>query len=595
MMFDDMRPVTDPTAQTMMEGVALKTQNTFGPINTALKSADGLQRAAYDLRRMIEEQADFLKSKGAYLKMGSYAWAVSGDRTDSGNPILLSGPQMGFAAPSIATEGAITSDYLTVSGMTVAGVPAIFIGRTPTHAWGFQVGHASAWDYYMEEDADVQLVREETINVRLGEPVTFQGYASERGPAVTKVDDKWLSWKYAHRGYEWDLAGGILSMARADSVEAFGAAVANIGISQHVTYVDNAGNIAYWLSGRTPVREAGDWRVPQGMFEGQPVLEWDAAVVQDLPHQMNPSQGYFAGWNNKAAPNWVDHAATAGFGPFHRAEIIESFFNSRGEGETFSFEELRDYVVRLSVNPRFYGGNPLPVIKDRVLEVLRNNPTDTRNQALELLENWDGVLIDGGDSQWLSGRNFADGAILTETIIPKLISLTFDDELGQESPDNLVGPLYRYQNFVHSLGETGVSKSYDWFSNITDSAAPQTADAIILAAVDEAMAELGAAPWGVDGRGNIAHIHPLFGDLIAVLNAPPITMGLPMTPAGNRATYTQVVEMSAEGPQRIEVMSTLGQSGEILGDLNDFTFHPHYLDQKDNFDAFMFRSVPLFD
>jgi penicillin G amidase len=39
--------------------------------------------------------------------MGSYAWVVSGDKTASGNPIVYSGPQMGFETPSIVTEGSI--------------------------------------------------------------------------------------------------------------------------------------------------------------------------------------------------------------------------------------------------------------------------------------------------------------------------------------------------------------------------------------------------------------------------------------------------------------------------------------------------------
>ena len=53
------------------------------------------------------------------VKMGSYAWAVSGDKTASGNPIVYSGPQMGFTVPSIVTEGSIRGGGLEISGMTV--------------------------------------------------------------------------------------------------------------------------------------------------------------------------------------------------------------------------------------------------------------------------------------------------------------------------------------------------------------------------------------------------------------------------------------------------------------------------------------------
>jgi penicillin amidase len=39
---------------------------------------------------------------------------------------------------------------LNVSGMHIAGLPCIVIGRTPHHAWSMQVGHAHTVDYYME-------------------------------------------------------------------------------------------------------------------------------------------------------------------------------------------------------------------------------------------------------------------------------------------------------------------------------------------------------------------------------------------------------------------------------------------------------------
>ena len=56
--------------------------------------------------------------------MGSYAWAIKGSKTSSGNPIIYSGPQMGFTVPSIIGEGSIRAGGLNISGMQSRGFPA---------------------------------------------------------------------------------------------------------------------------------------------------------------------------------------------------------------------------------------------------------------------------------------------------------------------------------------------------------------------------------------------------------------------------------------------------------------------------------------
>jgi len=144
-------------------------------------------------------------------KMGSYAWAVAGSKTASGNPIVYSGPQMGFSTPSIVAEGSIRGGGLEISGMTVPGIPFIIIGRTPHHAWSMQVGHAHTVDYYVEAPQTVALHRMETIEVFGGDPVTIPVWRSAHGPIIEPMPwdpttnpepDIMVAWAYAHWGRE---------------------------------------------------------------------------------------------------------------------------------------------------------------------------------------------------------------------------------------------------------------------------------------------------------------------------------------------------------------------------------------------------------
>jgi penicillin amidase len=161
----------------------------------SLPDLSEVAKSMAETRSQIDEN---LKKINAYVKMGSYAWAIKGSKTASGNPILYSGPQMGFTVPSIIGEGSIRAGGLNVSGMTIAGLPAIIIGRTPHHAWSMQVGHAHTVDYYIESAAAMTLNRTETIKVKGGADVVLPIYRTAHGPVVNASPV--ISWKYSQWG-----------------------------------------------------------------------------------------------------------------------------------------------------------------------------------------------------------------------------------------------------------------------------------------------------------------------------------------------------------------------------------------------------------
>ena len=139
-----------------------------------------------------------------------------------------------------------------------------------------------------------------------------------------------------------------------------------------------------------------------------------------------------------------------------------------------------------------------------------------------------------------------------------------------------------FNTFLHGLKDTGITNGYDWFANRTDPQAPQTPDAIILSALQSAMAELGPRPWGIGARGQIVYNHDILGAVHAM-------------PFASRSTYAHCVAYGTSGPVRIESMFPLGESGCILYgaptpacDVNFFSMTPY-------FDNFIYRDFPLFD
>lgn len=580
-MFEDLRWLNDPDALTYIprEGFGI----TIIP-KRMMRALEGEREFSFpDLRNAADSMVEMrntingnLEKINARATMGSYAWVVSGDRTKRKKPIIYSGPQMGFSVPSITLEGSIRAGGLNISGMTVAGIPGIIIGRTPHHAWSMQVGHAHTVDYYLESPADVTLHRTETIKVRGQADITLPVFRSTHGPVVNPMPydpsaGPVIAWKYAHWGYEFDSIRGMLKMIRANSMNEFGKAIELMAVSQHYCYADRDGNIAYWMSGRDPVRPAGEYRFPQG-FTGV-TLEWNAANLIARSTDRNTSQGFYCGWNNKSNPNYIGP-----FGPFHRAQVIHDYLAAHNR---LSFEDVRDLALNIAATDSFGGGgNPWKFVKDYFTAAVNANPTQARKSALALVSGWDGHFVDGGPSQWAAGTDRADGWILMDRWTRKVLDLTFTDELGG-TPDKE----RLFNVVVHALrGEqSGIVNNYDWFQDVSD---PQniihyTANEIIIAALDAALAELGARPWGTGTRGIIQYRHQFLGIVHT-------------TPLASRSTYAHCVEMGHNGPYRIESMFPLGESGTILLKNNAPVFDENFFSMAPLYDAFTPRDFPLF-
>ncbi len=596
-MFNDLRWVNDSEALTYIHGSEVLTAKSgTGERKTAgEKFTADLKQVSAQLAEMDSMIAQSLKKINADVRMGSYAWVVAGNRTESGNPILYSGPQMGFSTPSIILEGSIQAGGLNISGMAIAGLPGIVIGRTPHHAWSMQVGHAHSTDYYIENAADVTLDRMETIKVAGSADVTVPVFRTVHGPVINPMpynpqtytasaDNPIITWKYANRGYEFETIGAYLDIARAETMNEFGSAIDRIGVSQHFCYADKDGNIAYWMSGRDPIRPAGEYRFPQGFLPGVPIAEWDGANVGARSSDRNTSKGYYTGWNNKTSAEYVSSYNNLfySFGPFHRGHVLEEYFASH---EKLNFEELRDLALNIGTTDSFgEGGNPWAFVSAAFSAAVQANFTEERQAVLAVMNNWDGHFVDGGSSQWAAGTDRADAWMLSDAWIQEVLRLTFADELGQETYEKQPAVVL-FNTLLHGLDvdSSSIVNRYNWFQNVADENAPQTASAIIVTALDNALAELGTQPWGTGKRGETVYRHDMIGKVHVM-------------PFSSRSTYAHCVEMGPKGPVRIESMFPLGESG-FIGMNADGTpaFDPHFFSMTPVFDTFVYRDFPLFD
>jgi penicillin amidase len=140
--------------------------------------------------------------KHSFSPMGaSNCWAVSGNFTESGFPMLSSDPHLANSIPALwylisleSRDGAYKG-----TGASFYGYPGVGIGRTPHSAFGISNTKVDNIDLYLEQiendkyfhdnEWKAMTKRTEVIKVRGAETVEFDIFATHHGPVFRGIED----------------------------------------------------------------------------------------------------------------------------------------------------------------------------------------------------------------------------------------------------------------------------------------------------------------------------------------------------------------------------------------------------------------------
>lgn len=310
----------------------------------------------------------------------SNAWTVA--RGAAGAPVLASDPHLGYGAPILWYLARIElPDGRFVAGGTVPGVPLVLIGRNADLAWGFTTTHSDTQDVFREPESAARVVRTETIHVR-GEPdVTMEVRETANGPVISDLDEmprtdgEVLAVHMANLEPNDTAARGFLALNRARSTaEARVAAALITSPPQNMMVADREGHIAMYLTGRTPLRGAGDGSLPGS-------VPWTGFVPFDeLPHVEDPESGVLVNANNRVSP--PDHPA----------------FLSRDWYGDWRFRRIHELLAEPAPRDadRFAAiqMDAVSLLAREALPVLNALPrgTGALGQAQALLADWDGEI-----------------------------------------------------------------------------------------------------------------------------------------------------------------------------------------------------------
>lgn len=362
--------------------------------------------------------------------IGSNSWAVSGEHTVTGKPILANDPHLGPAMPSLWYQAAMRCRVespdcaLQVGGWTMAGLPGVFIGHTDRFAWGFTNTGPDVTDLVLtkvegdsfEYDGErvPMTTRTETIRVAGGDPVDITVRETNVGPVISDVAEAGDTFVmvgdrapvpapgYAQapdEGGNYAVALHWTALTPAPTFDAFAllnsakdftdfrAAAAVLAVpAQNLLYADIDGNIGYQMPGVVPVREGydGKWPVPGWSSE----FSWSGQIpFEELPWTYNPPEGWIVTANQavigKDYPNFITDDWSYGS---RSQRIVDLITGQIAAGEAFTVQDMQ------SIQFDAWNANA-----DFLVPKLQGwSVSEASAAALELLDGWD--LQQGVDS-----------------------------------------------------------------------------------------------------------------------------------------------------------------------------------------------------
>ncbi|HRN19538.1 MAG TPA: penicillin acylase family protein [Trueperaceae bacterium] len=287
---------------------------------------------------------------------GSNNWVLSGDVTAAGKPLLANDPHLSLQAPSLWYFAHLVAPGVNVMGATLPGTPAVLLGRTDRHAWGFTNNGADVQDLFLErldpsdagryltpDGSELFTTRQEVIKVKGQDDVVVQVRSTRHGPVISDVDSRSREVAGGPLGgpdevlaFSWTaLAPGdrtiesVLGMNTATSWGEFEDALELfVAPMQNIVYADVDGVVAYYAPAHVPIRAGGIGAVPTRGWTGEG--DWIGQVPFDaLPHVIQPASGRIVTANQRVVPEDYPYYLTRDWTAPYRAERINALLDGQ--------------------------------------------------------------------------------------------------------------------------------------------------------------------------------------------------------------------------------------------------------------------------
>jgi len=458
----------------------------------------------------IEQAQKVIDKLGIQVFEASNNWAVSGERSETGMPLLANDMHLGFMSPGIWYQmHQVIEGELDVTGVVLPGQPYVICGHNQDIAWGMTNLTVDNLDFYLEtinpQDTnqyklngkweELRIV-EEKINVKgMKEPVTRINKFTHRGPVVSTfkdVKDQTISARWIGTDYSNELRSVHL-FNRASNWEEFrDAAKTFIAVSQNIVYADRQGNIGLQAAGGVPIREGDHVMVYPGDTTKYDWGEHDRVPFENLPYTYNPESGMVSSANNRTVSEDYPYYIGTWFSLPNRIDRIREMLEEKEAHSVAGFREM--HSDQLSAFAR----RLTPVY----LDVLTGNVEGVAEAALAELRNWEFHMDPA-----------LAAPLIHEQVFAELIRAVYEDELGDVFPqlmgNNIIARYHIYELAVSMesawCDDIGTTGRVETFSDNIKQAFSAAIDTLVAWAGEDVM------QWRYGDIHTLTIEHPMGG------------------------------------------------------------------------------------
>ncbi len=551
--FNDACPQTDPGATTTIISNETSPEEHTSPLPPVFSKM--LLHSAHHILQMKTQEKQFCETQGLLYHFGSNGWVVAPEKSETGNALLLGGPQMGHSIPQIVVEVGMHGVDINATGMTFPGVgPAIAIGASTYGAWTTTSGLSDGVDTYIEILHPLNKTRyryngqwqqmekrTEIIYDVNGTAHAFPCYRTVHGPVLDSrwkpfiggiaISSKMAFWKQEHHTIE-----GVMSFQQCTNITEFEAGVSKIVSSHNWFWADRNGDIGYYHSGYYPIRPTNGF-LHRRIDDRFPLLgtgkeEWLGIVpFEDLPQQRNPDSGFFANWNNKPERSW--NHAEAEVGPlWGEGHIVVRIQELLAADPAVSYEDMIEICKNVAYHDA-YGTYFKPFLMS-ALNTTSAVPAEVKNA----LETWDCYLHDENEDGYYDDPGLTIFRTWYDIVYDKILL----DELSILVKD------YAHSLLLHIL-QGNASKLVLRYKHYLN----HSIDSVLLDALNQTLIVLESHYGTTNVSAWVTPVQVVHFSELGCLASPEM-------PYMNRGTYNQVIEL----PRWIKNAQEIPRCGNVL-------------------------------
>lgn len=494
--------------------------------------------------------------------IGSNNWAVAGNKTVSGLPILANDPHLTLSLPSIWYQMQLVAPGVNVYGSTMPGTPNVIIGFNKNVAWGVTNVGSDVLDWYQVKfkDASKQeywhdgkwkktTMRIETFKIKGKKDMVDTIFFTHHGPVVYLSHEKpfrsnipvghALRWIAHEKSQELTT---FYQLNRAKNYADYAKALTYYSApAQNFVFASNEGDIALWVNGKFPLKSKLQGKY---LLDGtDAAADWQGFIPQaHNPHVKNPVRGFVSSANQFSVDPSYPYYLGWQYAPSERGRRI----NERlAVMEKITMDSLRGLQ---NDNFNIRARELLPLLFAQV-----KSPTAAQSKALAALKSWN--LVNSPESV---------GATIFENWVLTLQDCLWNDEFSADEKVPMSRPsMDRTIQLIKS------EPAARWWDDTKTPAKESMSDIVmksLQANVDTLVKQHGPQgpewAWYKHKQTGVRHLIPGM-DALSRLNIP-IGGGGTIVNASTTKTgpsWRLVVELSKEGKPRAYGVYPGGQSG----------------------------------